>query len=306
MFSRFLALALVPLVFTGGCARRSEQSLSDANQLKPIALGVTAFPNDDLGRPVNLKAPAKRVVIIGPGAVETMFQIGAGAQLVGRDDFSNYPAAATKVAVGGTFNGPNVEQCLALRPDLVIVAEETTNVAHFNDWQSKIGVPVASLNGTNFRALAADFRKLGVWVGQPTKAEALAKKFEAPVPSYVVIYRSLIETGDSPGWIAGRNTLVADTARRAGYGNIADELKIDGYKAINVESLLVHPPDVIIVPSSKPKAQVLASLRADAGLSKLPCVQKGHIVVVDGDLLLRPGPRLLQGVEQLQQQNFGK
>lgn len=261
------------------------------------------FPNDDFGRPINLKAPAKRVVLIGPGEIETMFYLGAGGQLVGRDSYSNYPPAALKVAVGGDYQGPNIEQCIALRPDLVIVAEETTNKARFDEWQKKIGVPVAALTGTNFAALAGDFRKLGAWVGKDAQAEALAKQFEAPVPGYTVVYRALIQSGDSPGWIAGRGTLVSDTARRAGYGNIADELGIDHYKQINFESLLAHQPDVIIVPSKKPKAQVLAALRANAALSKLACVQKGHVVVVDGDLLLRPGPRLLQGVEQLQKQS---
>ncbi|BCM92019.1 vitamin B12-binding protein [Abditibacteriota bacterium] len=302
MFPRFLALGCLALVLAGGCTRPSSAPVGG---LKQINLGFK-FPDDDLGRPVALKAPAKRVVVIGPGAVETMFKLNAQSQLVGRDSFANYPPAAKKVAVGGDYQGPNVEQCLALRADLVVVQGETSNRARFEDWQKKLGVPVAALTTTNFRSLAADFRKLGAWIGKTTEAEALAKQFEAPVPNYVVIYRSLIQTGDSPGWIAGRGTLVSDAARRAGYGNVADELKIDGYKQISFESLLVHPPDVIIVPSTKPKAQVLTSLRANAALAKLPCVQKGHIVVIDGDLLLRPNPRLLEGVKQLQQQNFGK
>lgn len=233
-----------------------------------------------------------------------MFAIGAGTQLVGKDDYANYPAEAKKVAVGGNYQGPNIEQCVALRPDLVIVAEETSNVSRFNEWQKKIGVPVAALTGTNFKALAADFRKLGAWVGKTTEAEALAKQFEIPLPK--VIATALVQTGDSPGWIAGKGTLVADAVRHAGFSNIADTLNIDGYKEINFESLLVHPPDVIVIPSDKPKPQVLAGLRANAALSKLPCVEKGRILVVSGDLLLQPRPRLLQGVKQLQGQKFGK
>ncbi len=308
VISRFLPLSLCLIAFFGGCAR---QEPTKSNGLKQVGLGVQQpdqgsdallFPADDLGRPVNLKAPAKRVVVIGPGAVETMFVLGAQKQLVGRDDYSDFPIQAKKVAVGGNYQGPNIEQCLALKADLVVVQGEASNRARFDGWEKKLGVPVAALTTTNFKSLAIDFQKLGAWVGKTKEANALAKKFLAPAPYFRTMRRALIQTGDSPGWTAGRGTLVSETAARAGYGNVADELKIDGYKQINFEQLLVHPPDYIIVPSKKSKAQVLARLRADAALAKLPCVCKGRVVVVDGDLLLRPGPRLLQGVEQLKQQ----
>lgn len=246
-----------------------------------------------------MKRPAKRVVVIGPGAVETMFALGAQGQLVGRDDYANFPAQAKKVAIGGDFQGPNVEQCLALAPDLVVVQGETNNKAKFEDWQAKLGVPVAALTTTDFPSLAKDFRKLGAWLGKSAQAGALARKFETPAPTPAKAGRALIQTGDTSGWIAGRGTLVSETARRAGFSNIADELGIEGYKQINFESLLVHPPDLLIVPSSKAKSQVLASLRANPALSGLACVRKGRVLVVDGDFLLRPGPRLLQGVQQL-------
>ncbi|RYX85490.1 ABC transporter substrate-binding protein [bacterium] len=299
MFPRFLALGLLSLTVFGvsGCSRTRP---APVNGLKQIGLGFQS-PSDDLGRPINLTAPAKRVIVIGPGAVETMFVLGAQSQLVGRDDYANYPEAAKKVAIGGNFNGPNVEQCLALRPDLIVVQGETSNNARFNDWQTKIGVPVAALTTTNFKSLAADFRKLGAWIGKSTEAETLAKKFDIALPKAPLT--ALVQTGDSAGWIAGKGTLVSDTVRHAGFTNIADKLKIEGYKQVNFESLLVTPPDVVIVPSSKPKAQVLAALRANAALAKLPCIRKGRILVANGDWLLRPGPRLLLGVEELKKQS---
>lgn len=228
-----------------------------------------------------------------------MFYLGAQGQLVGRDDYADFPLPAKQVAIAGDFNGPNIEQCLALRPDLVIVQGETSNKTKFDDWQSKLGVPVAALTTTNFKDLARDFRSVGAWIGQSARANALAQKFQSPPPPLKAHTRALIETGDSPGFIAGRGTLVSEAARRAGYGNIADELGIDGYKQVNVEALLVHPPDLVIVPSKKPKAQVLAALRADGALASLSCVKEGRVVVVNGDWLLRPGPRLLDGVAAL-------
>ncbi len=308
MFPRRLAPILLAPFILAGCAHAPAPS----NGLKQKGIGraqykqdpdVPIFPADDLGRRVALRGPAQRVVVIGPGAVETMFDLGAASQLVGRDSYADFPASAKKVAVGGDYNGPNVEQCLALRPDLVVVQGETSNRARFEGWQSKIGVPVAALTTTNFASLAGDFTKLGGWINKPKEAAALAKQFTLPLPP--VKATALIQTGDTPDWIAGRGTLVADAARHAGYANIADALRIDGYKKVNVESLLVHQPDAIIVPSKKPRAQILASLRADAGFSKLACVRAGRVIVVDGDLLLRPGPRLLDGVAALKRAKLG-
>lgn len=62
-----------------------------------------------------------------------MFALGAGAQVVGRDDYATEPPVARKIAIGGSFTGPNVEQCLALHPDLIIVQGETNNGARFNE-----------------------------------------------------------------------------------------------------------------------------------------------------------------------------
>ena len=284
-------------MFVGGCTQRVIYRSTPSNQLNQAP--APAFPADDLNRPIELKQPAQRVVVIGPGAVETMFALDAQKQLVGRDDFASFPPGAKQVAIGGNFQGPNVEQCLALRPDLVVVQGETSNKGKFEDWQSKLGVPVAALTTTNFADLAKDFRKLGAWIGKTKEADALAKGFEIPLPDLEKAPRALIQTGDSPGWIAGSGTLVSDTARHAGYANIADELGIKGYKEINFESLLVHPPDLVIVPGDKSKAQALAALRANPALSQLDCVKRGRVLVVKSDYLLRPEPRLLEGVKQL-------
>jgi len=296
---RYFAALLVPLALLSGCAPTQNAATVSQNQAKPALVSKAPFPADDLGRPVALRQPAKRVIIIGPGLVETMFYLKAQGQLVGRDDYADFPSSAKQVAIAGDFNGPNIEQCLALRPDLVIVQGETSDKGKFDDWQQKLGVPVVALTTTNFEGLARDLRSVGAWIGRSKSAGALAQKFQSPPAPLKPGARALIETGDSPGFIAGRGTLVSEVARHAGYGNIADELGIDGYKQVNVEALLVHPPDLIIVPSKKPKAQVLAALRADAALASLSCVKEGRVVVVNGDWLLRPGPRLLNGVAAL-------
>ena len=281
-----LALALAALLLAGCSAPKPAT---------PPTPATVQFPADDLGRPVNLKAPAERVVAIGPGAVETLFAIGAGDKLVGRDDYATVPPAAKAVEVAGDFQGPNVEKAVALRPDLIIVQGETYDAGRARNWQEKIGAPVAVLTARDLQMVRGDIVKMGAWTGQTEAAEKLAATLNVPkAPADGP--KAFIEIGRSPLYTAGPDTLVGNVIEAAGFTNAA---QIKGYQPYNVESLLAAPPDVYIATSDKPKAQVLRELRQSPTLSKLDCVRKGRVIVMEGDLLLRPGPRLKQGISQL-------
>ena len=284
-----LALPLAALIVTG--CKAPKPSATGA----PAPLSNFVFPSDDLGRPVNLKAPARRVIVIGPGAVETMFALGAGDKLVGRDDYATAPPAAKEVAVAGDFQGPNVEKSVALRPDLIIVQGETYDEARAQNWQEKIGAPVAVLTPTTLQMARIDIELMGAWVDKTTAAHKLSASLNIAKPTKAGP-RAFIEIERAPLYTAGPNTLVGNVIEAAGFRNVA---QIKGYQPYNIESLLASAPDVYIATSDKPKAQVIAELRRSPTLSKLGCVRKGRVIVMNGDLLLRPGPRLRQGIAQL-------
>ena len=145
-----------------GCARDTPTSSTPP---APVETTAQTFPKDDLGREVNLKSPAQRVVCIGPGATETIFALDAGAQLVGRDQVSDYPAAALKVPIVGDYTGPFIEKVIAAKPDLVIVQGETYDRARAEIWQQRIGAPVAILVPTSVRKFEQDVVKTSAWLG---------------------------------------------------------------------------------------------------------------------------------------------
>ena len=288
---RKLRFAL-PLLLLAGCAAPKPAATPPAPAPR---VGNFVFPNDDLGRPVDLKAPAQRVIVIGPGAVETMFAIGADKQLVGRDNYATVPPAAKNVAIAGDFQGPNVEQSVALRPDLIIVQGETYDKGRVENWQTKIGAPVAVLTPRTLQMARIDIELMGAWVDKTARAHKISASLNVPAPS-VKGPKAFIEIGRSPLYSAGPDTLVGSVIEAAGFRNAAP---IKGYQPMNIESLLAAPPDVYIATSDKPKAQILAELRKSPTLSKLDCVRKGRVIVIDGDLILRAGPRLKQGIMQL-------
>ena len=289
------ARALPICVLLAGCATTTDTPPAPPAPSQTPA--VAQFPPDDLGRPVGLKAPAQRVVAISPGAVETIFALGAGGQLVGRDDYATVPNAARKVAVAGNYQGPNVEAAIALRPDLVLVQGETYDATRAADWQAKIGVPVAVLTPRTLKEVRAGIEKMGAWLGKKPQAQKLAATLTAPAAPQNGP-QAFVQIGSAPLYTAGRDTLVGNVIEAAGFRNAAP---IKGYQPYNVESLLANPPQFYIVPSDKSKAQVVAELQKSP-VSKLQCVQKGRVIVVNSDLVLRPGPRLKQGIAQLRRE----
>ena len=287
-------LLLVLLLFLAGCTPQqpaSQQPKTSSNK----------FTVDGIQREVALKQPAKRVVAIGPAAVEIMFALGSSDLLVGRDDYADFPPEAKKVAIAGTYQGPNVEQCIALHPDLVIVQFEGMDKARADEWQSKIGAPVAIVGAITVKEAGAEIQKMADWIGRSEKAKTLAAPLAKPTVVNWKKSRAFIEVGRSPLFTAGPNTLVGNAVEVSGFENVA---KVRGYQAYNLENLTVDNPDVYIVPTKKSQAETLRELRANPALSKLKCVQKGDVVTVDGDLLLRPGPRLKDGLARLSRESL--
>jgi iron complex transport system substrate-binding protein len=167
-----LLAALLLAIATTGCSRLLQNDNPAAmNQWKARyesseeSLRVlNAMPRDDLNRPVELRAVPQRVAVIGPGAVETVFALGAGDKLVGRDSGTDYPPAALRAPVVGDHKGPNLEQLVAARPDFVIIQGETYGRERLEEWQKQIGVPVAGLAATTVPGVQAGMRKVRTWL----------------------------------------------------------------------------------------------------------------------------------------------
>lgn len=287
-------VSFIPLLFLAGC-QSPAQKASTSTALPSQSVGLE---RDDLGREIALKGTAKRVIVIGPGAVETVFALGAQKSLVGRDSFADFPLEAKKVAVAGDYKGPSIEKCVALRPDLVIVQGETWDKARVEDWQKQIGAPVAALVATNLQQVQNDFRKIGAWLGKREQAEPLAKSLNIVRGSSKLA--AFVEVGRSPLYTAGRGTLIDDVINAGGFSNVAADVK--GYQPFGLESLTARQPSVYIAPTVQSREALTRELRASPALSKLKCIREGRVVSIDSNYLLRPGPRLGLGLKQLQQE----
>lgn len=262
---------------------------------------------DGLGRPVTLTAPAQRVLSLAPSNTELLFALGAGAQMVGRDELSDFPAEAAPVpSIGSTYGQLNTEVILAAQPDLVLAAEINTpeQVKTLED----LGLTVYWLaNPTDFAGLYANVRLVGALVGRTAEAEALAVSLEtrvntvtaltANVAARPTVFYELDATDPTKPYTVGPGTFMDTLITLAGGRNVTGALP-DPYPQISSEALVALNPELILLGDAA-YGVTAEVVQARPGWDLISAVQTGRIVAFDDNLASRPGPRLVDGLEAL-------
>jgi iron complex transport system substrate-binding protein len=267
--------------------------------------GITLI--DGLGRTVTLAAPAQRVVSLAPSNTEILFAVSAGGQVVGRDPYSDYPAeAATVTDIGDTYAELNTELITSLQPDLVLAAEITPpeQVAQLE----QLGITVYWLaNPVDLSGLYNNLNIVAQLTGHETEAAALVASLCARVEAVQTALAGIADkptvfyevdglTDPNAPYTAGTSTFIDLIITAAGGVNAAATL--DGYKQLSIEELLVQNPDFILLGDAAYGATPeLVAQRA--GWTDLAAVQKNQVIPFDDNLMSRPGPRLVDGLEQL-------
>ena len=262
---------------------------------------------DGLDREVTLAAPAQRIVSLAPSNTEILFAIGAGEQVIGRDEFSDYPSQAADLpGVGGGFGDYNLEAIVDLEPDLVLAAEINTpeQVKALED----LGLTVFLLS--NPISLDEMFENL-LTVAELTAHIAEAEDLVDTLRSRVSKVESLIESAEdqptvfyeldatdpSAPWTAGSGTFIDTLITMAGGENIASDME-GQYLQFSIEELLIRDPQVILLGDAA-YGITPESLLDRTGWSNISAVVNDRIYTFDDNLVSRPGPRLVDGLEQL-------
>jgi iron complex transport system substrate-binding protein len=294
--SRKLSFGILTFVlFLAACAGAS-----------PAASGPITL-TDGLDRTVSLPAAAQSVVSLTPAGTESLFAIGAGAQVTGRDMFSDYPPEAASVQdIGGSMGEYNLEAILALQPDLVLAGEINPPelVASLED----LGLPVFYLaNPATLEELYTNLETVGTLTGHETETAALVESLASRVAavdaailplSYMPsVYYELDATNPAQPYTAGPGTFVDLLIRRAGGYNIGAGL--DGeWATISVEQLLVEDPSIILLGDAA-WGETPEKVATRPGWETLTAVQNAQVFPFDDNLVSRPGPRLVDGLEAL-------
>ncbi len=276
---------------------------SEETPLLPEEEGIVYF--DDLGRMIELEEPASAIVTLGPSVLESLFAIGAGDQVVGREEFSTFPEEALEITnIGSLFGELPAEAILALEPDLVIAPEIITQeqVQALED----LGLTVFyQANPTSFEGLYVNLEVLGVLSGHEIEALELIAGLEARVAAVEAalanveerptVFYELDATDPQNPFTTGAGTFIDTLIAMAGGENIGAVLE-GAYAQISSEEVILQDPDIIIL-GDAPYGVTPENLAERAGWADLSAVQSGQVYPFDPFLVSVPGPRLVDGLE---------
>jgi len=275
-----------------------------------IALLTTACASNRITenmRILNLKGPAKRIVSLAPSNTEILFAVGAGDQVVGRDMFSDYPEAAKAVKdIGGSNGKYNTEEIVALKPDLVLAGE--INSPELIQSMEQLGLPVFPLkNPATLEDMYSNLTVVGELTGHSRQAgqlvDSLKKRVTAVddkvklLDSRLSVYYELDATDPTKPFTAGPGTFVSLLIERAGGYNIGDSMSSQ-WAQISLEQVVAANPYAIILGDSA-YGVTPESVKQRPGWGGIAAVQNNRIYTFDDNLVSRPGPRLVDGLEQL-------
>ena len=289
------ALLLCGILVACSCSRPTSLPISKTTS-------TTRGFIDEAGRKVTIPARIERFVSLAPNLTEIAYAVGAGGRLVGNTTFCDYPPEAKNVVKVGDTLQPSIERILTLRPQLVLVSTASQLEAftkQLNEHQIAVYV-------TDPRDLEGVFRSIlsvGDLLNEPVAASELVKQLRARSERVERVVAGLppvsvfFQLSGQPLYTAGKSSFVTNLIERAGGLSVTSDIN-EAWPRLSDEAALASRPEAVIMLSGGAMGGA-ANTKVAAALKNSPAVRNGRVYVIDGDLLTRPGPRLVDGLEQI-------
>ncbi len=248
--------------------------------------------------------PGARVVSLAPNITEIVIAIGAKDTLVGRTSACDYPPDIVKdIPVIGGFGTPSLDALVRARPSLVLDVDlEDERIGNMIE---QLGVERARVKCSELDDIPSAIRSVGELLDRRESAALLADTISSRVAELRTrqgggpsVY---VEIWGDPLMTAGRGSFVSDLVRLAGGKNIGDEITDKEYFSVAPEWVIARDPEVIICLYMSDTRTIGESLASRTGWSGIGAVKTGRVYGgMDSSLALRPGPRVLEGIEMLE------
>ncbi len=256
---------------------------------------------DDAGYMVNITSYPERIVSLAPSNTEILFAVGAGDRVVGITDYCNYPynftawiEAGNMTSIGNYWN-PSIEPIIALQPDLVFASGDASEEAASK--LRNLGYNVLILDAENINDVLNDIFMVGRATNQSDQASALVTSLRTRIDTVAnlaanasSIPKVYDEIWNDPLMAAGPRTFISDLISLAGGENIFDDAASQ-WPVVSSESVITKNPDIILSLST--------DIASRSGWSSINAVVNNKIYQINDDEFSRPGPRLVDALEDL-------
>ena len=304
--NKLLSMLLVLILVIGclcGCGGGSAETGEEGGQTgSEAAISVT----DQKGRVIELSEPAKRVVALTASDCEIIYALGAEETLVGRGEYCTYPAEVTEVTMVASGSETNLEQIIALAPQVVLMNEMDQTEEQVNTLE-KAGIKVVVNDANNIEETYDSIEIIGTIVGKDAEAKAMVDSMKsafAGMEAHKDIFAgktvyfevSPLEYGL---WTAGPGSFMDEIATMMGLTNIFGD--VDPWAQVSEEQVLQRNPDYIVSVAMyfgegmTPVEEILSR----PGWSNVTAIKNNDILNLQNDELSRPGPRLVDGAQLL-------
>ena len=264
------------------------------------AAAATIIIVDDHHDRVTLHGIPRRIVALAPNITEILYAIGAGNRVVGVSSFTDYPPAATHKPVVLTYAGANLEKIVALRPDLLVAAGIDT--AYLPKLRT-LHLPTIILDPSTIPGILRDIGLAGMATGNAAGARAVVAAMHARLAAVAARLRHVhsrprvfyeLDFSGGNAYTYGQGTFGDALITLAGGVNVGRSGRL-AYPQFSIEQLIAAGPQIIMLADGVS----VASVKQRPGFSAIPAVRGGRIYAINDDLVSRPGPRIVDGLEQL-------
>jgi iron complex transport system substrate-binding protein len=267
----------------------------------PPTTAATREFTDDIGRHVQVPQQIERVVSLAPNLTETIFAVGAEKQLVGVTTYCDYPEAAKSLPKVGDTLHPSLESIIASKPQIVFVST-SSQLENFTQQLNSHGIAVFVTDPHDLESVFHSIQQIGELLNHQNEATDLVKKLRArseaveqavkPLKPVTVFY----QLSDKPLYTAGKEAFVTDLIRRAGGVSVTAEVP-GAWPRYSAESALAARAEAIILPTGG--ASKMGNSDVAEPLRRSPAALNGKVYKIDADHLTRPGPRAVEGLEEM-------
>lgn len=258
---------------------------------------------DAIGRSVRVSYPPKRIVSLAPDITETLFVLGLDSEIAGVTRFSNFPSAAKGKPRVGSYVAINTEAVIDLQPDLVIgTGAGNSRIQVEKLW--RMGLPVFVVYPKNFPDILDTIHLIGRVVGREERANQTVTQMKLRIQE---VRRRVegrkkptvfLQIGKGPLFTVSNGSFANDLITMAGGENIARDAKIP-YPSYSLEEVILKAPEVIIISSMYREGDHSRWLDDWKKWTVLPAVKNNRLYIIDSDLIDRPSPRIVEGLEQM-------